>query len=80
MDWFDRSRAVFTRDLVAAKAGLGDPSRVPIFVVGMPRSGTTLVEQILASHPDVHGAGELKTLDDIVSTVHQAGRITRSVP
>ena len=36
-----------------------DDSSVPIFVVGMPRSGTTLVEQIIASHPDVHGAGEL---------------------
>lgn len=34
----------------------------PVFIVGMPRSGTTLVEQILASHPDVHGAGELHAL------------------
>jgi len=34
-------------------------TRRPVFVIGMPRSGTTLVEQILASHPDVHGAGEL---------------------
>jgi len=32
---------------------------VPVFILGMPRSGTTLVEQILASHPDVHGGGEL---------------------
>jgi hypothetical protein len=52
-----------------AKRGGGDPSPVPIFVVGMPRSGTTLVEQILASHPMVHGAGELKTMNDVVLTV-----------
>ncbi len=37
----------------------GSPSSRPIFVIGMPRSGTSLVEQILASHPDIHGAGEL---------------------
>jgi hypothetical protein len=43
---------------------------VPIFVLGMPRSGTTLVEQILASHARVHGAGELKALNDVVDTVH----------
>lgn len=39
--------------------GLGVSDDLPIFVLGMPRSGTTLAEQILASHPEVHGAGEL---------------------
>ena len=39
----------------------GLPTELPIFIVGMPRSGTTLVEQILASHPQVYGAGELLT-------------------
>ena len=38
----------------------------PVFIVGMPRSGTTLVEQILASHTDVYGAGELTALDDSI--------------
>ncbi|MDD5299166.1 MAG: tetratricopeptide repeat protein [Gallionella sp.] len=42
--------------------GGGDPSNLPIFVLGMPRSGTTLTEQIIASHPEVHGAGELPDL------------------
>ena len=42
----------------------GDPSDEPIFVVGMPRSGTTLVERILSSHPDVHAAGELQNFAD----------------
>ena len=41
-------------------------SQLPIFIVGMPRSGTSLVEQILSSHPDVHGAGELLDIVHIV--------------
>ena len=41
-------------------AGKGSPSRLPVFVLGLPRSGTTLIEQILASHSRVHGAGELR--------------------
>ena len=40
-----------------------DTSRQPVFIVGMPRTGTTLVEQILASHPQVFGAGELCNID-----------------
>ena len=47
----------------ARAAPQGSP--VPIFIVGMPRSGTSLVEQTLASHPDVHGAGELENLEDL---------------
>lgn len=43
-----------------------DDSTIPIFVVGMPRSGTTLVEQIIASHPEVHGAGELPFVERMV--------------
>ena len=50
---------VFDRDLLARGETLGSTSERPIFVLGMPRSGTTLVEQILASHPRVHGSGEL---------------------
>jgi Flp pilus assembly protein TadD len=46
----------------AGMRGQGCPSELPIFVLGMPRSGTSLVEQILASHPDVHGAGEVPLL------------------
>ena len=70
MALFDRIEAAFTRELIAEKSGGGDPSSMPIFVIGMPRSGTTLIEQIIASHPQVHGAGELKTFNDVVLTVH----------
>ena len=41
----------------------------PIFIVGMPRSGTTLVEQIISSHPKVHGAGELPALNNLVAPI-----------
>ena len=63
---FDRIEATFTRELIAKKAGSGDPSAMPIFVIGMPRSGTTLVEQIIASHPMVYGAGELQAFNDVI--------------
>jgi tetratricopeptide (TPR) repeat protein len=66
---FDRIEAVFTRELLAQKYDGGEPSHSPIFVLGMPRSGTTLIEQIIASHPMVHGAGELQTFNDVVLTV-----------
>jgi tetratricopeptide (TPR) repeat protein len=49
---------MFTREVINRRAGEGDPSAVPIFIVGMPRSGSTLVEQILASHPHVVAGGE----------------------
>jgi len=68
LNFFDRIEAVFTREMIATKSGGGDASPMPIFVLGMPRSGTTLVEQIIASHPMVHGAGELQTLNDIIPT------------
>jgi tetratricopeptide (TPR) repeat protein len=67
--FFDRIETVFTPELIAAKSGAGDPSARPIFILGMPRSGTTLVEQIIASHPMVHGAGELMAFNEAVLTV-----------
>jgi tetratricopeptide (TPR) repeat protein len=67
---FDRIEAVLSAERLAGMAGHGDRSQAPIFVLGMPRSGTTLVEQILASHPLVHGAGELDAFDAVVRTVH----------
>lgn len=56
----------------------GNQSDVPVFIVGLPRSGTTLVEQILAQHPDIHGLGETKNVylgvDDIKREAALAGR------
>jgi hypothetical protein len=53
---------IYSPDYFAARANIGETSEVPVFVLGMPRSGTTLVEQIIASHPAAHGAGELEEL------------------
>src|SRR5262249_53825863 len=54
----DHLTAVFTPELFAHFHGQGLPDERPVFIVGMPRSGTTLTEQILASHPRPFGAGE----------------------
>ncbi len=59
-----RSCATFSAELVEEKRPLGSASDLPIFIVGMPRSGTTLVEQILASHPGVYAGGELEFFAD----------------
>jgi tetratricopeptide (TPR) repeat protein len=61
--------AVLDRDDWQALPRAGNRSVLPVLVVGMPRSGTTLVEQILASHPDVHGAGELSGVEDIAQSL-----------
>jgi tetratricopeptide (TPR) repeat protein len=58
LEFFQRIQTVFTPELMRSKQGPGNPSTVPVFILGMPRSGTTLVEQILASHPKIFGAGE----------------------
>jgi tetratricopeptide (TPR) repeat protein len=59
LDVLERTRAAFSSELMQRNQRAGNPSSVPVFIVGMPRSGTTLVEQILASHPHVFGAGEI---------------------
>ncbi len=63
---FENIKKVFTKTFLDRWRGQGDDSHVPILVVGMPRSGTTLTEQIIASHPNVFGAGELYDLMDLV--------------
>ena len=68
--------AVFDQDFFAARPnwqGAVDPQRTPIFIVGMPRSGTTLLEQILCSHPSVYGGGELIELNEAVTRATGSG-------
>ena len=56
----DRLIALFTRERLASAPTVGEPSDLPILILGMPRSGTTLVEQVISSHPEAGGAGELR--------------------
>lgn len=60
-----RSRALFTREFFAARSGSGVPARDPIFILGLPRAGSTLIEQILASHSRVEGTMELPDVPQI---------------
>ncbi len=53
---------VYSKGSTQAKCHLGSASKLPVFILGMPRSGSTLVEQILSSHSQVHGTGELHAL------------------
>jgi tetratricopeptide (TPR) repeat protein len=61
--------AAFTPDFFQRVRGFGLESELPVFVVGLPRSGTTLVEQILASHSQVFGAGEIKLSVDTMAAL-----------
>jgi tetratricopeptide (TPR) repeat protein len=62
----DRMMETFTPEFFEKRRGWIEPSEFPVFVVGMPRSGTTLVHQIAGSHPQVYGAGELNHVGRIV--------------
>lgn len=74
----DRNIAQFTRSFLEVRRGWGSDSSRPVFVLGMPRSGTTLVEQILAVHPDAHGCGELTDLGRLAKAIPaRAGTIQR---
>ena len=63
--YLQRSTELYSRDFFAARAGVGASAADPIFIVGMPRAGSTLLEQILASHPLVEGTMELADIGQI---------------
>ena len=84
--YFKRIRETFSSSFMENFSGPGHNDETPVFILGMPRSGTSLVEQILASHPEVFGAGELPLLsqtarshfgsaadDNYCQRVHSAG-------
>ncbi|MDE2135657.1 MAG: sulfotransferase [Alphaproteobacteria bacterium] len=80
MDFFREITAVFTPVVMQAKRGAGHPSEVSVFIVGVPRSGTSLVEQILASHPSVFGAGELTTVNDLIAGGYAGAEYPHGLP
>jgi tetratricopeptide (TPR) repeat protein len=71
---FERVMSVFSRNFFAARQLSGHATKSPIFIVGMPRSGTSLLEQILSTYPGVHGAGELSDVSDVVTAAMHEGR------
>jgi len=74
----------FTASFFARLAGAGLDAKRPVFIFGLPRSGTTLIEQILASHPRIHGAGELRrtrqTLEELPSVLGRSDAPLECVP
>ncbi len=66
------AKRLFTREFFAARAGAGAESAEPIFIIGLPRAGSTLIEQILASHSQVEGTMELPDVPALAQTI--AGR------
>ena len=65
-EFVDRMIQTFDKAFFASRMGFGHSSEIPVFVIGMPRSGTTLTEQILASHPLIWGAGERSDFNEIL--------------
>lgn len=74
----DRLIATFTPSYFERVRSFGVDSKLPVFIVGMMRSGTTLAEQILASHPLVFGAGELEDIEKLTQTL--SNRMGASYP
>jgi len=68
---YNNTKSYFTKEKLRSLNKADNSSALPIFIVGMPRSGTTLTEQILASHPDVYGAGELTHLGQIKNSLQK---------
>ena len=62
---FIRLKETWTKDHIKKHEGKGCEDETPIFILGMPRSGTTLTEQIISSHPEIYGAGELHFLSTV---------------
>ncbi|MDQ4086818.1 MAG: sulfotransferase [Pseudomonadota bacterium] len=75
-----RCRALFTTAFFAEREGQGCPAPDPIFILGMPRAGSTLIEQILASHPQVEGTMELPDIPAIARRLSARRRRSEPAP
>ncbi len=71
---------VFSRDFLGSLKPIRGSDRTPVFVVGMPRSGTTLTEQILSSHPDIFGAGELPIIPRLTGLMPKVLKVKKKYP
>ena len=77
---YDELIRVFTKEFLSDNSGHGHPSKQPILIVGMPRSGTTLTEQIFSGHHLVHGAGELEYMARTMRRAFQISNIQVNGP
>ena len=69
--FFDRIKTIFSKDFCEARTGQGDPSPAPIFILGMPRSGSSLLETLLGSHDGVAPLGERVELSHVTQHISQ---------
>lgn len=79
---FNRIIRTFSEEFFANHRGSGVSDETPIFILGMPRSGTSLVEQIIATHSEVFGAGELNELSRLINNIclrHKADRFPECI-
>jgi len=67
--FFDEIREIFSEAYFKNPPFEGNPTTLPVFIVGMPRSGSTMTEQIICSHPQVYGAGEIKNLSQALGSI-----------
>ena len=79
-DLADAMTAVFDAEFFAGRAAFGSTSNKPIFIVGLPRSGTTLIEQVLASHSQVFGGGELTKIPVLAHSISEFAHTTARFP
>lgn len=79
LDFLQRIREHITSQVIAAKRGRGADANLPIFILGMPRSGSTLVEQILAAHPQIGAGGELQHFGRAMAAVMDSRRYPDNV-
>lgn len=77
---FEKLIETYSKDFFERKRGVGCGSDLPVFIVGLPRSGTTLVEQILSSHGSIHGAGELESFAGVNHAIAHRFRSEKPAP
>ncbi len=77
---FKKLIETYSKDFFERKRGVGCDSDLPVFIVGLPRSGTTLVEQILSSHGSIHGAGELESFAGVDHAIAHRFRPEKPAP
>jgi len=77
---FKNITSTFSAKTLKTAQTAGNRSTQPVFVLGMPRSGTSLVEQILSSHPDVYGAGELINIDVAINQLKHSTQYSSAFP